>query len=423
MIITISKLVSGGQGLGRDSDGRAVFVWNALPGETVDVRIIKKKKEYLEGVAENILVPSPDRIEPKDTHFLSTAPWDMMTIERETREKKLAALETYGRIGELILSESNIALVSGDTAYGYRNKMEFSFAEQDGALSLAFFARGGKTHIPAVGSSLCDPEINRIAADILRWMNAQHIPIRSAKTMIVRTNGNGACIAGVFLKDRLSFSNYPPLQNGLIGFQLFYSTHKSPASVPTDLLYAAGESSLTADMLGTTLRFGLFSFFQINIPVFALALKDIAAFLDPKEPITDLYSGVGAISLPLAQNRSETVLVEIGEEAVRYANENILLNHIQNATAMCMPAEKITECIVPNRAVIVDPPRAGLHQKVTNRLLAARPPKIIYLSCDIATQARDIRMLGDVYRPTFVRLYNFFPRTPHVEGLVVLERL
>lgn len=452
MLVTISKLVPGGQGLGRLDDGRAVFVWNALPGEEVEIELLKKKKDYAEAIATKILKPSPERVEPKEEHFLATSPWQILDPDREAYSKKAMAVETYGKIGELILQGWEPEIASLEKQYGYRNKMEFSFVgiehelnahtSPDGVqpgpdwelneferivdgqeISLAFFKRGSKYKFCVTGSVLCDPLINKTAAHILAWINTHHIPNRSLKSLIVRTNNAGESITALFIKDRIAFPNYPELKNGFTGFQLFYSTHKSPASVPTDLLYSEGREYLTADILGTKLKFGIFSFFQINIPMFEMALKDIAAFLDPKEPLLDLYSGVGSISLPIALNRSETTLVEINDEAVKYANENIAINKIKNATATCMPAEKITELITADRTVIVDPPRAGLHQKVIGRLLAVHPKKIIYLSCDIATQARDIRLLSEVYRPVFIKLYNFFPRTPHVEGLVVLERL
>ena len=192
--------------------------------------------------------------------------------------------------------------------------------------------------------------------------------------------------------------------------------------MPTELLYSIGQNYLTADILGTKLKFGLLSFFQINIPIFTRAVKDIAAFIGPKDPVLDFYSGVGAISLPLARNRVKTTLVEISAEAVEHAKDNITANSIANTEAHCMPAEKMTELIYHDSTIILDPPRAGLHDHVIARLLAKRPPRIIYLACDLSTQARDIAKLSEAYKPIFIKLYNFFPRTPHIEGLIVLER-
>lgn len=421
--VKIEKLVFGGQGLARDN-GRAVFVWNALPGEEVEIEYIAAKKDYAEAIARRILTPSPDRVAPLEDHFLSSAPWQMVGWEAENRLKQEIAVETYGRQGGLILQNNVPEIVTGDAQLGYRNKIEFSFVElPDHSISLAFFHRGGKQRMPVASSQLAEPIINQVAAHVLAWINDVKIPIRSLKALIVRSNGAGEAIAALFIKDRLTFDHHVAALPKLLGYQLYYSTHKSPASVPTALLYSTGQDYLVADILGTKLKFGLLSFFQINIPVFGAALQDMAAFIGPTEPVIDFYAGVGAISLPLARNRTRTVLVESNDEAVAYARDNILANNITGAEAHCLPAEKMTDVIDHDSTVILDPPRAGLHEKVTAALLAKRPPRIVYLSCNLSTQARDLDHLGEGYRLVFLKLYNFFPRTPHIEGLAVLERV
>lgn len=418
----IEKIVNGGQGLAR-TDENTVFVWNALPGEEVEVSYLSKKKGLAEAIATKIISPSPDRIEPIEPFFLSSSPWQIVRPEAEDTLKQSIAVETYGRNGGLILQAEPPKIVSDPANfYGYRNKIEFSFCEDNGQISLAFFGRGTRVRHAVTGSLLAEPVINEVATTILAWVNEVKIPLRSLKSLIIRSNGENQAIAALFIKDKLEFSTYPTTDAKLLGFYLYYSTHKSPASVPTALLYSVGQDYLIADILGTKLKFGLLSFFQINIPIFTQAVKDIAAFVGPEQPVLDLYSGVGAISLPLAKNRPRTVLVENNDEATAYATENIALNHLTNATAHCMPAEKVTELIDSESTVIVDPPRAGLHDKVTLQLLNKLPPRIVYLACDLATQARDVQRLSEAYHPVFIKLYNFFPRTPHIEGLIVLER-
>ena len=418
----IEKIVNGGQGLAHEND-LTVFAWNALPGEEVEVEYLSKRKGIAEAVATKILSASPDRIEPKEPFFLSSSPWQIVKPEAEDVLKQTIAVEIYGRNGGLILQAEPPKIISDSAnAFGYRNKIEFSFCEQDGQMSLAFFGRGTKIRHAVSGSLLAEPVINEVAARILQWVNEVKIPLRSLKSLIIRSNGADQAIAALFIKDKLEFTRFPSTDVKLLGFHLYYSTHKSPASVPTALLHSEGQDYLVADILGTKLKFGLLSFFQINIPIFTQAVKDIAAFIGPDQPVLDFYSGVGAISLPLAKNRPRTILVESNEEAAQYAKENIALNNITNAEVHCLPAEKMTEIIDSESTVIVDPPRAGLHDKVTLQLLNKLPPKIVYLACDLATQARDVQRLSEAYHPVFIKLYNFFPRTPHIEGLVVLER-
>jgi tRNA/tmRNA/rRNA uracil-C5-methylase (TrmA/RlmC/RlmD family) len=211
------------------------------------------------------------------------------------------------------------------------------------------------------------------------------------------------------------------LPSECLGFEIYFSTPKSPASVPTKLCLQQGQSFLLAELLGKKLKFGLLSFFQVNIPLFNLALDDIARFLDKDKELVDFYSGVGAIGLPLSGFCQKVHLVDNNEEAIAYARDNIALNKISNAEATCLPAEKITELITGDRIIIVDPPRAGMHKKVVEELLLKKPPRIIYLSCNLSTQARDIELLQESYDLKLVKLYNFFPRTPHIEALIVLE--
>lgn len=441
--IKIEKLVFGGQGLAYLPDGRVVFVWNALPDEIVDIEIIKKKKDYLEAIATNIITPSPERIAPKDDHFLATSPWQIMSYENENKWKHDIAIETYKKIGGDVFDDIDPEIIFPDEQYHYRNKMEFCFVpadERDIAIppphrgtspediliahhiSLAFFNRGGKSRFPLKKSELASPFLNETALYILKWINEKNIPMRSLKSLIVRTNQAGEAIAALFIKDELTFDDFPKRTDTLKGFQLYYSTHKSPASVPTKLLYNVGQDYLTETLDHTTLKFGLLSFFQVHIPVFTKALHDIAQHVPAHTNLIDFYSGVGSIGLLLAKNQTQVTLVDNNAEAIGYAQENINSNNINNAEAHCIPAEKITSIITNNKMIILDPPRAGLHEDVTHTLLKTLPPKIIYLSCNLSTQARDIARLAQKYKITFSRLYNFFPRTPHIEGLIILEK-
>lgn len=421
--VLIEKLVGGGTGLAH-IEGKAVFVWNALPGEEVEIEFLKNKKDYAEAVATKIITPSPERMEPLEACFLSSSPWQIMKFDFENEWKRKIAAEQYSKIGDMILSFENLEIETDGKETGYRNKIEFSFCKNEhDEVSLAFFERGKKVLIPVEGSLLAEPIINETAQTLLTWIRAEQIPLRSLKSLILRSNGQGQAIAALFIKDKLPLESYPSLTENFLGFYLYYSTHKSPASVPTELLYKKGPDYLVANILGTKLKFGLLSFFQINIPVFTKALQDIAAFLDPHVPVVDFYSGVGAISLPLSQSREETQLVDNNAEAIEYAEENVKLNNLFGCSTQCAPAEKMTDFISSEKMIILDPPRIGLHERVTATLLHKKPKRIIYLSCDIATQARDVRLLSQGYTVSFMKLYNFFPRTPHTEGLIILDRI
>ena len=418
--IKIDKLVFGGQAIATMENGRKLFIWGGLPGETVEVEITKKKNSYAESIVVNVIEPSPDRIEPREEHYLSCSPWQILNIEKENFWKVETSKEVYKKIGEFDLPD--LEIYSNENEYQYRNKIEYSFWEENDELSFAFFRRGKKQRFQIKDCQLASKEINETAHPIMEWLKTTGIDPRTPKSLIVRSNSKGQTIAALFVKDIFAFDSYPELTETFIGFHIYYSDHRCPASRPDKQLYSSGQDFLLENVNGLDLKYGLLSFFQVNVPIFEESLKDIAKHIDPKKELVDFYSGSGSISLPLHKNFTKGYLVDNNEEAINYANDNIELNKIKNCEATHLEAEKITDLITSDRTIILDPPRAGLHQKVTNRLLETKPETIIYLSCNLSTQARDVNLLLTDYEITFSKLYNYFPHTPHIEGLIVLKK-
>jgi 23S rRNA (uracil1939-C5)-methyltransferase len=437
LTLTIEKLVFGGQGIAHLESGLPVFVWNALPGETVIATIRKKKRTYYEAVATEILTPSPDRIAPIVPHYLSTSPWQIMTSAREQQEKISAVLETYDRIGGWQPPTTLPIVDDLDQAFGYRNKIEFSFCDKNFVqpkkrpkdfvplpedISFSFFERATHNRIPVETSVLASPAIMETAQQMLAWIKTIGIPNRTLKSLIIRSNLAGETITTLFLKDEIELPDLPKLPAHCKGCYVYFSSHKTPASRPEKLMKHTGEEWLTESILGSTLTYGMHSFFQVNIPIFEATLRDMQAFLPEGKPVLDLYSGVGSIGIPLASHHPSVTMVDCNKEAIAFAQKNIQANNLASAQAICAPAEQVTEMITSNHIVILDPPRAGLHEAVTQRLLEVLPETILYLSCNISTQARDIGALKGSYDMVFASLYNYFPRTPHVEGLCVLKK-
>lgn len=421
-IVTIEKLVFGGQALAHLADGRIAFVWNALPGETVNIELLKNKKSYVTARAIEVMRPSPDRQTPIEKHFLSCSPWSILSFDKENEWKQTIAEETFQDIARIQLPDIDI-VADPDNAYHYRNKIEYSFCQQeDQPVSFSFFERGQHRKICIPDCQLASKPINQTAHTILEWIRETNIPIRSLKSLIVRSNQAGETIAALFIKDKLSFENFPKITSPFSGFQLYYSSHKCPASRPDKLLYNYGQNYLIETILNTNLKFGLLSFFQVNPPLFSQTLQDVIPYLDQKTDILDFYSGVGAIGLPLHDQVRDILLVDNNAEAIHYAKYNIAQNAITSAHARCIEAEHLTDAIHADNVLILDPPRAGLHPDVTKKILQEKPIRIIYISCNLTTQARDIAPLLDHYQIQQYRLYNYFPRTPHIEGMMVLDR-
>lgn len=415
----IEKFIPGGQGLGR-VNGKVVFAWNGLPGEEVEVEFTKQKRTFAEGIARNVLKPSSERVEPRCNHWLSCSPWQVLDWQKEHYYKGQLARETYRKIAVPDL----FTLVRAEDPFEYRNKMEYSFGLNDGCeISLAFFERGSHSKlIPFEICHLARPEVSEAAQSVVEWLRSVCPPVEVLKSLIVRSDAHGNVATGLFVRDEIDCSSATELQQTISNFSIFTSPTESPASIIESVLYQHSVHELSSEILGTKLSYGLMSFFQVNPPMFEEALNDIKTFVEEGRNVVDYYSGVGSISIPLRDFIKSCVLVEENSEAAEYAKKNLESNNLSHWQAVCAQSEKALEYIAPETTVILDPPRAGLHPRVVKHLLEQKPPRIIYLSCDLATHARDIELLSPCYKPIFLRAYNFFPRTPHIEGLCILDR-
>ncbi len=424
--VKFNKITPGGQALGELESGKKIFAWGVLPGEMAEVQITKSKKSFAEGFATEILEKSPNRIEPRDAEsFLSTSPWQIFDFDFEQKTKQELIAESF-RQEKIALNQEEI--YSDGEIFEYRNKVEFSFwfekfeNSDDGELNLAFFKRGGKGKIPVNGTSLAKPEINQAGQKVLEILRARKTASRDLKTLLIRANKNGEIAAQLYVKEE-DFTTFSPQEIEKLNFKCFeiiFSSPKSPASVITKILQTSGEKNLTDSVLGVDFNYATESFFQINLPVYEKALLDMKRFIDSKKPTIDLYSGVGSIGLTIGENN--LTMIEINESAVTEMRANIAkLGRENSAKAILAPSEKALDFIESGANLIVDPPRAGMDKKVCAKILEAEPEKIIYLSCNPTTQARDAAILSEKYDIIYSRGYNFFPRTPHIENLIVLK--
>ena len=504
--LTLEKIVGGGQALGTLADGRKCFVWGGLPGETVTVRVTKKKSHFVEAVVEEVISPSPDRIQPRDPDsYLSTSPWQIMPLEVEQTYKRQLINDAFMLHNVALPAAINV--YCDNVAYGYRNKVEFSWysesvasravsQKEPGAISgfglfsddtrgidadsdreessgdtldLAFFRRGSKGKIVVDGTSLAHPAINNLARAIRDLLRHKHVSARQLKTLLIRCDQSGSCVWQLYIKDRLPEIITAdevaklPAQGG----EVIYSDPRSPASRITERLARFGNTTLTDTVLGVPFRYACEGFFQVNIPVYEQALRDMrewvpynkarqerqldqlaahdntdsqqraisqkksgqlyvgpGLFYDDiravKLSTIDLYAGVGTIGLTIGGDN--ITLVESNADAVREMQRNITELGRTDARAILAPSEQALDHITGREIVIVDPPRAGLHPDVIATLLQQLPPRILYLSCNPVTQARDVTLLQQHYRIAWHHGYNFFPRTPHIEHLVVLDK-
>jgi 23S rRNA (uracil1939-C5)-methyltransferase len=331
------------------------------------------------------------------------------------------AAENYERLARILYPELEI-VSDTEKFYHYRNKIEYSFALNDkNQLSFGFSERGGWDKVAITGCTLASPAITEVTEHLLDWLRQTTLSVTTLKSLILRSNSRGEVAAALFINQKITFPSTPKLDDHLRGFQIYFTDHRCPASRPDELLFSDGQNYLTEKINDIELKFGLLSFFQINPPLFEQALRDIEPWLDNNSSVVDYFSGVGAVSLTLHHKIKEAKLIEVNREAVDYAAENIKFNKLANFSAILSPAEKAVDYITSDQTIIFDPPRAGLGPTIIRKLHESEPPRIIYLSCDPATHARDIMSLSPLYEVKFLKLYNFFPRTPHIESLAILE--
>lgn len=419
--LRLEKIVGGGQALGQLPSGKKALVWGGLPGELVTIQITKKKSSYIEGIVIKVIEPSSQRVAAQDPDsYISTSPWQIMDFDAE-QHYKAALIEEAFELHDIVLPQP-INIISDNREYEYRNKVEFSWwwSNETEQLDLAFFRRGTHGKIPVDGTSLAAPAINESARrlrDILRTRSTQ---ARDLKTVIVRSSREGQIAMQLYVKEEAFelLGDGELQQLDVAGFELIYSNPKSPASVITKRLQQHGDITLRDEILDVPFTYATEGFFQINLPVYEQALRDMQEWVEPGKPTIDLYSGVGSISLTIGGEN--VTLVENNEHAVREMERNIA-SLGRSAKAVLAPSEKALDYISGGATIIVDPPRAGLHEDVIQRLLETAPQQIIYLSCNPATQARDVARLAEKYGIRAHQGYNFFPRTPHIEHLVILD--
>ena len=421
----LTKFAPGGQAIGDVSlsDGvvKKAFVWGGLPGEEVEFKLTKSRAGIYEGIVDSVENKSEHRIKPREpVAYLSTSPWQILEYDYELLQKSELTQQAFSQHQVTIpLPE----VITDYKQYNYRNKMEFTWWWDNATskVELANYRRGTKGKIPVAASILATEPINQAAQAIRNLINAKQIEARGLKTLLVRSTQAGEVVAQLYTMDeQISFSVDEVAELGIKGFEVIYSNPKSPASVITKRLQKFGDVNLNDYIFDLNFNYPAESFFQINLPVYKLAIEEIKSYLDGR-PIIDLYSGVGSIGLSVASGQ-ELKMIEINQEAVDEMKRNIENLNYNNAVAVLSPAEDATEYINKDAQLIVDPPRAGMHKDVVAKILSVCPKKIIYLSCNPATQARDIKLLLAEYELKTVKVFNFFPRTPHIESLAVLNK-
>ena len=420
----------------------AVFVRGAVRGDVCDVRILKALKMHAFAKVEEIVTPSPHRIESDCAVFGRCGGCSLrhVSYEEELHMKKERVSDALRRIGGLDVPVEDV-LPSPQTE-GYRNKVIYQTAEVDGEPVIGFYRRGTHDVFAAESCALQSPKADK-AAGVIRAFAKDHIihmyDERTGKGTIrwlfYRSSSSGAaqiCIVSSeenIKKQSLLVDKLREECPELTGILLCHNPERGNVAMTDDITVLWGDEYLTDTLCGMTFRISPQSFFQINWDQTQNLYHTAVEFagLTGTKTVFDLYCGIGTISLCMARHAGKVIGAEIVPDAIRDAQANADLNGIANAEFFCADAADAASRIASRGdkidVVTVDPPRKGLSPDAVEAILRIAPRRVVYVSCDPATLARDLKLFASRgYAIDRVKPFDMFPRTPHVETVVLMSR-
>jgi 23S rRNA (uracil1939-C5)-methyltransferase len=441
--LRIDSLAYGGNGVAR-LDGFVVFVRGGLPGDRVRARVTKVKRGFAEGVASEIVEPSPRRVRAECRHFgvCGGCRFQDLAYDVQLSEKEQQVRDALVRIGRFVDPPLEPVLPAV-SQYGYRNKLEYSFTVGEEGIDIGFHRAGRWDEVVGVEECLLTSDVgNAIRLAVRDWAREErlepfdqatgrgylrHLVVREGRNtgqvLVVLVTAPGEHFEAGYLVDVLR--RFPEVRS------IHWAVNDTPAeqtNLPTRLLW--GEEFVEEEILGLRFRIRPSAFLQTNTEMAAelyQLARDYAA-LGGTENVYDLYCGTGTIGLALAGAARWVWGLEISEEAVACAIENAELNDVRNASFFAgnvgQTIEELREEAGPPDVVVVDPPRAGLAGKALRRTGALGADLIVYVSCNPTTLASDLQVLRDEYGYELRRCrpVDMFPHTPHVESVSLLER-
>lgn len=399
--VEIFNLDHQGRGIGRINN-KIIFIPNALPGEIIEAKITLEKKNYYEGEINNILRPSNDRIESICPHFNECGGCQYLNVDyKKSLEFKQNKVEDILKKYLSLDIKINPIIESDDNLY-YRNKVTFQVNEKTG-----FYKEKSNDLIPIDTCFIADKNINelyKIIKDNISLNNIKQIIIRSSK----KTN-----------ESMIIFKTTDYVDTNKIINTLKNKTNS--IYINDELIY--GQTKIIEELLDYKFYISPTSFFQVNTlqaeKLYSKALE--YANISKNDLVLDLYCGTGTIGILASKLAKKVIAVELNKEAIKDANKNKELNKVDNIEFYAGDVGKIlTKNNYNPEAIIVDPPRAGLDNVAINQILKIKPERLVYVSCDLMTLTRDLKILSEYYNILELTPVDMFPMTSHVESVVKL---
>lgn len=452
--VTITDVAAEGKALTKVDD-MVVFTQYAVPGDVVDIQIVKKKKNYAEGRVTHFHKLSDTRCEAKCAHYgvCGGCKWQILPYEEQLRHKQQQVIDNLTRLGHITLPPI-LPIIGSKKIYEYRNKLEFTFSNrrwlttEQLANADTIERNGVGFHIPGMFDKVLDIDrcwlqadiSNQIRNEIRRYAIERHLEFFDLRnqtgflrTLMIRTASTGELMVVVVffhddeternaLLDHLAAS-FPQITS------LLYVINGKCNDTITDqeICLFKGSDAIYEEMEGLRFKIGAKSFYQTNSEQAYELYKVVRHFaeLSGHELVYDLYTGTGTIANFVSRQARQVVGIEYVPEAIEDAKNNSAINGIDNTLFFAGDMKEIlTDDFVARHGrpdvIITDPPRAGMHEDVIGVLLNAAPKRIVYVSCNPATQARDLQLLDAAYRVEAVQPVDMFPHTHHVENVVKL---
>jgi 23S rRNA (uracil1939-C5)-methyltransferase len=443
LTVTIEGYTSGGEGVAR-VDGRAVFVKGALLGEMCQVKVLKDAKNIVYAKLEKVLTPSQERVAPACANFGKCGGCDLlhMTYREELRFKKQRVEDALRRIGGLEVPL--VGITGADAVENYRNKAIYAVGRAEGRAVTGFYRARSHDIVPTERCGIQAEVSDRAAAAVRRWMDRFSVPAynEQLRTGVVR---HVFCRYAFSTKKALvtvvSFEQRLPHPEALVeeirracpeaaGVVLNVNKTRGNTVLAGEFTTLWGDDYIVDELCGLQFKLSPRSFYQINSAqaekLYAKALD--YAGLTGKETVLDLYCGTGTITLVMASRAARAIGAEIVEAAISDARENAARNNIANAEFICADAGEAAKMLQAGGTtpdvVVVDPPRKGLAPDVIDTIAALSPARVVYVSCDPATLARDLKLFdGYGYKAIEATAFDMFPRCAHVECVVLMSRV
>ncbi len=424
MILTIEKLVYPGRSMAV-LDGKVVFTDEGLPGEIVEAEPAGDRKNYLEARTTKIVRPSPSRVAPRCAHYRACSLYQPLDYAAQIEVKRAQLAEILA--GTVETPAAGFEFVPSPEIWDYRNKARFAVLRSGGTVQLAYNVPGSRNQLVPVDDCrlVARPvaELLQALLDIVRAGNFQSLAEVEAKQ---GENGREILLN--------LFWSGSPARRDIDGIVAGLSSRTPLVGIVSQRRKGRAFAEATEwgrgwvedRVAGTEFLVGARSFFQVNRPLLERVIADIAAAarFEGTERLADLYCGLGTFGLALAAAVREVHGVESDPANIACLRRNIERNKVRNFKMYEGPAEEWAAPLLAGGmdAAVFDPPRKGLGPEIVRSLLASPPARLFYLSCNPTTLARDLKALAPAYAIALVRGYDFFPHTPHIETLAVLEK-